>query len=144
MAVNPELIVADEISRVLLFPDASKIETFVKRKSGTDRISDTERKQADRACPLQICTCKFQIKLLVCAVEHGGDVLIPDGDYEIREGDRLHIAVSHREMERFFRMFGNTEERSERSSSAAAAGWLITWQYSSANWGCRSRSSNVM
>ena len=30
MAVNPELIVADEISRLLLFPDASKIETFVK------------------------------------------------------------------------------------------------------------------
>ena len=49
---------------------------------------------------------RFQIKLLVCAVEHGGDVLIPDGDYEISKGDRLHIAVSHIEMERFFRMFG--------------------------------------
>ena len=32
MAVNPELIVADEISRLLLFPDASKIETFVKEE----------------------------------------------------------------------------------------------------------------
>ncbi len=32
--------------------------------------------------------------------------LIPDGDYEISKGDRLHIAVSHIEMERFFRMFG--------------------------------------
>ena len=30
MAVNPELTVANEISRLLLFPDASKIETFVK------------------------------------------------------------------------------------------------------------------
>jgi len=30
MAVNPELIVADEISRLLIFPDASQIETFVK------------------------------------------------------------------------------------------------------------------
>ena len=30
MAVNPELIVADEISRLLLFPDASQVETFVK------------------------------------------------------------------------------------------------------------------
>lgn len=30
MAVNPELIVANDISRLLLFPVASKIETFVK------------------------------------------------------------------------------------------------------------------
>ena len=30
MAVNPELAVANEISRVLIFPVASKIETFVK------------------------------------------------------------------------------------------------------------------
>ena len=29
MAVNRELIVADEISRLLIFPDASQIETFV-------------------------------------------------------------------------------------------------------------------
>ena len=41
MAVNPELIVADEISRLLLFPDASKIETFVKeigRASCRERV----------------------------------------------------------------------------------------------------------
>ena len=30
MAVNPELIVAGDITRLLLFPDASKVETFVK------------------------------------------------------------------------------------------------------------------
>ena len=32
MAVNPELIVANDISRLLLFPVASKIETFVKEE----------------------------------------------------------------------------------------------------------------
>ena len=30
MVVNPELIVAGDITRLLLFPDASKVETFVK------------------------------------------------------------------------------------------------------------------
>ena len=32
MAVNPELAVAEEISRVLIFPSATKIETFAKGK----------------------------------------------------------------------------------------------------------------
>ena len=30
MAVNPELAAANEISRVLLFPETSKVETFMK------------------------------------------------------------------------------------------------------------------
>ena len=105
MAVNPELIVADEISRLLLFPDASKIETFAK---GKVELIEYPIQKESRLIGMSLADMysKFQIKLLVCAVEHGGDVLIPDGYYEIREGDKLHIAVSHSEMERFFRMFG--------------------------------------
>ena len=105
MAVNPELIVADEISRLLLFPDASKIETFVKGRVELIEYPIPEDSRLIGVTLADMYT-RFQIKLLVCAVEHGGDVLIPDGDYEIRTGDRLHIAVSHIEMERFFRMFG--------------------------------------
>ena len=105
MAVNPELIVADEISRLLLFPDASKIETFVKGRVELIEYAIPEDSKLI-GVTLANMYARFQIKLLVCAVEHGGDVLIPDGDYEISKGDRLHIAVSHIEMERFFRMFG--------------------------------------
>lgn len=105
MAVNPELIVADEISRLLLFPDASKIETFARGKVELIEYAVTEDSKL-LGITLAEMYARFQIKLLVCAVEHGGDVLIPDGYYEICKGDRLHIAVSHLEMERFFRMFG--------------------------------------
>lgn len=34
---------------------------------------------------------KFQIKILVCAVEHEGKVFIPDGEYVLQAGDKLHI-----------------------------------------------------
>ena len=54
---------------------------------------------------------KLQIKVLVCAVEHCGEVLIPDGDYVIRKGDRLHIAASHREVELFFKILGKHREK---------------------------------
>ena len=105
MAVNPELIVADEISRVLLFPDASKIETFVK---GRVELIEFPVGKDTQVVDMSLADmyARFQIKLLVCAVEHGDEVLIPDGDYRIREGDRLHVAVSHSEVERFFSMFG--------------------------------------
>ena len=105
MAVNPELIVADEISRLLLFPDASKIETFVK---GRVELIEFPVGKDTQVVDMSLADmyARFQIKLLVCAVEHGDEVLIPDGEYRRREGDRLHVAVSHSEVERFFSMFG--------------------------------------
>ena len=110
MAVNPELIVADEISRLLLFPDASKIETFVK---GRVELIEFPVMKESKLVGMRLADMytRFQIKILVCAVEHGQDVLIPDGDYVIKEGDRLHIAASHREVEQFFKLLGKHRQK---------------------------------
>jgi trk system potassium uptake protein TrkA len=54
---------------------------------------------------------KFQIKVLVCAVQRGQDVSIPDGEFVIRAGDKLHIAASHKEIEQFFERIGNRKKR---------------------------------
>ncbi|HJD47545.1 MAG TPA: Trk system potassium transporter TrkA, partial [Candidatus Mediterraneibacter norfolkensis] len=110
MAVNPELIVADEISRLLLFPDASKIETFVK---GRVELIEFPILKGSRLVGMSLADMynKFQIKILVCAAEHCDNVIIPDGDYVIREGDRLHIAASHREVELFFKVLGRHREK---------------------------------
>ena len=110
MAVNPELIVADEISRLLLFPDASKIETFVKGRVELIEFPIIKDSQLV-GMSLADMYNRFQIKILVCAVEHCDEVLIPDGDYVIREGDRLHIAASHREVELFFKVLGKHKDK---------------------------------
>ena len=68
MAVNPELIVADEISRLLLFPDASKIETFVKGRVELIEYAIPEDSKLI-GVTLANMYARFQIKLLVCAVE---------------------------------------------------------------------------
>ncbi len=110
MAVNPELIVADEINRLLLFPDASKIETFVK---GRVELIEFPIMKDSRLVGMSLAEMydKLQIKVLVCAVEHGDQVLIPDGYYVVHEGDRLHIAASHREVESFFNLLGKHREK---------------------------------
>ena len=69
MAVNPELIVANEISRLLLFPDASKIETFVK---GRVELIEFPVCAQSRLVGRSLAEMydRFQVKVLVCAVEH--------------------------------------------------------------------------
>lgn len=110
MAVNPELIVADEISRLLIFPDASQIETFVKGRMELLELPVSANGVLE-GMRLSDMYKKFQIRLLVCAVERGEDVRIPDGEYVLKAGDRLHIAASHKDLERFFKANGKRKEK---------------------------------
>ena len=54
---------------------------------------------------------RFQVQVLVCAVESGETVLIPDGDYILKAGDKLHIAASHQNMEQFIQEESLCEKR---------------------------------
>lgn len=105
MAVNPELAASNEILRVLLFPEASKVETFMKGRvelveyavGGEQPLTDISLAEVYR---------KFQIKILVCAVKRGKEVYIPDGNFVVREGDRLHIVAAHQDLRTFFKSLG--------------------------------------
>lgn len=110
MAVNPELAVAGEIGRLLLIPDASKFETFVKGRIDLVEFLLNEKSQL-KGLSLADMYSRFQTKILVCAVERGDDVFIPDGEYVLQSGDHLHIAASHENVELFFRMLGQRKDK---------------------------------
>ena len=105
MTINPELAVANEIARVLIFPSASKVETFAKGK--VELIELTVRDDNPIiGMSLAEMYRKLKIKVLVCAVQRGTEVYIPDGSFEIKEGDKIHVAASHQALEEFFKETG--------------------------------------
>lgn len=109
MVVNPELIVAGDITRLLLFPDASKVETFVKGR--VELVEFPIHCGKLEGLSLSELYTRFQVQVLVCAVESGETVLIPDGDYILKAGDKLHIAASHQNMEQFFKKIALRKEK---------------------------------
>ena len=109
MVVNPELIVAGDIPRLLLFPDASKVETFVKGR--VELVEFPIHCGKLEGLSLSELYARFQVQVLVCAVESGETVLIPDGDYILKAGDKLHIAASHQNMEQFFKKIALRKEK---------------------------------
>ena len=115
MAVNPELTVANEISRVLIFPVASKVETFAK---GRVELVEFPLQQESSITGISLAEFykKYKIKVLICAVQRGTQVYIPDGEFVLQPGDRLHIAASHREMEIFFKKIGNRKNKIKKVS----------------------------
>ena len=102
MVINPELSTADEISRVLIFPSAAKVEVFEK-----GRLELVEYRLPEVSAlndvSLQEMYKKVKTKFLICAVQRKNDIFIPDGDFVLRAGDRIHLVSSHKNIERFFR-----------------------------------------
>ena len=110
MAVNPELTVAGEISRVLIFPEVSKMETFVKGRVELVEFTLSECNSVVGKSLAEIYKA-YNIKILVCAVQRDQEVFIPDGEFVLRAGDKLHIAASHNEIEDFFKKIGNRKNK---------------------------------
>lgn len=110
MTVNPELTAANEIARILLFPETSKVETFMKGK--VELVEYPVRPESPLVgLSLAEIYRKFQIQILVCAVKRGSEVYIPDGDFVLQAGDKMHIAAAHQNLKTFFKSLGRKSAR---------------------------------
>lgn len=112
MAVNPERALAGEISRVLIFPSAAKIETFAKGRVELVEVSYPSHSSIE-GLSLSELYKKHQIKMLVCAVQRGGEVYIPDGNFVPQAGDKINIAASHQEIERFLKLTNGMRDKAK-------------------------------
>ncbi len=105
MAVNPELAAATEISRLLRFPSAIKIEPFARGRVELVELKIPEHSPLD-GMPLWAIYKEFQVKILICAVQRAEEVIIPSGDFVLKAGDKINITASHIEIANFFRAIG--------------------------------------
>lgn len=110
VAINPDFAMAQEIARVLIFPAAIKVETFVK-----GRVELVELKIPPDN-PLQGHTLaeiykKYKIKFLICAVQRGDDIFIPNGNFILEAKDKINIIASHHEIKQFFKIIGTYRTR---------------------------------
>ncbi|MBR6007385.1 MAG: Trk system potassium transporter TrkA [Clostridia bacterium] len=103
MAINPDLASSEEIERHLRIPSALNVELFAR---GRVELVELRLNAESPLVGLQISEInrKFQIKILVCAVQRQDHVYIPKGNFVLAAGDKLHITAAPEEMSRFLRM----------------------------------------
>ena len=110
MTINPELSAAEEIERVLLFPSAIKIEKFAKDKVELMEFKIIENSELENRKLSEIYS-RYQIKLLICAVQRKNDIFIPDGNFVLRKGDKINIVATHEELVKFLKVIGNFKNK---------------------------------
>ena len=107
LAINPENATAVEISRLLRFPSAANIETFCR---GRVELIGFRVREGDFLAdqPLSAQTSKIrELPMLLCAAEReDGEVIIPDGTFIPRVGDRLYLVGQPAGLTAFFRLLG--------------------------------------
>lgn len=99
--VNPEMAAAMEISHLLRFPGASKIDTFADGRVRLIKCALTEAQGMDGMAIRDILS-HLGSDVLVCAVERGADVLIPNGDFVLRNGDQVTFLATQERARDFF------------------------------------------
>ncbi len=113
LAVNPDLTAANEISRILLFPQASRVETFMHGRAEMAEYTVIEN-SAMIGIPLSELYSRMQVRLLVCAVKRGEEIIIPDGNFILQAGDKINVAAGHRNLQSFFNSVKNRNGRIKR------------------------------
>jgi len=97
MSVNPEKIAAREIFGLLKFPSFTKRETFAKGRAQIVAIPVHEGSKLD-SMPLPQLYKALKIRVLICAVERDGEVIIPDGSFVLKAGDIMHVTAPARDL----------------------------------------------
>ena len=105
LAINPELAAAREIARLLRFPSAIKIEPFAKGRIELLKFLIPEKSVLNNMKIMDVVS-RMHSNVLICAVERGSDVMIPDGNFEMRSGDKISFLAPHAESADFFRKAG--------------------------------------
>lgn len=107
LATNPERATAVEIARLLRFPFASNIETFAKGRVEMVEFRAHEN-DAMVGLPLHQISRKMHgaPRVLYAAVERGGEVHIPNGNFVIRPDDRVFVASDMVSITEYFRYLG--------------------------------------
>lgn len=103
-AINPDLETAQEIASMLNIPAALPSESFWDSKASLVEIEVEEGSLFDNL--LLYDSAKLNVNFLVCAVERGEQVFIPNGSLVIEKGDRIHIIASLSELAKLFKKMG--------------------------------------
>ena len=126
MIINPEKTTAHEISRVLRFPTALKLETFAKgRVELVEYMVSEGSPLAD--VKLSELAKSVKAKVLICAVNRAGQVVIPSGDFVLTTGDTVYITSSPAELREFFSNLGvlRAEVKSAMIAGASSIGYYL-------------------
>lgn len=110
LIINPELESANEIARILYLPTALEVNSFAHNQAISVKFK-LPRGNILNGMRLMDLSKKINHNILVCAVERGGEVVIPSGSFQLATGDIVSFVGTQRNCRKFLTSIGfNTRQ----------------------------------
>ena len=104
MIINPDLEASREMSRILCLPNALEVNAFAHGQAELIKIKVPSGNMLDG---ITVAELGSQIEdVLITAVERGGHVFIPSGDFKFEAGDVLSFVTPRKQVKTFFKTIG--------------------------------------
>ena len=100
MVVNPERETADEIFNLISLPSVSGVEHFAKGRALLVEVVVREKSVLAGKSLIELGRM-LHAKVLVCAVQRWEEVIIPNGKFMIRDGDRIYFTADAKNLSAF-------------------------------------------
>jgi len=123
--INPELLAAREISRLIRFSDAVHVDAFSQGKVEMVGFKVYE-KDGIAGQKLWQLSSKLPKNILFCAIERDGELIIPRGNDELKVGDVAHIISERKRTSEFFKAIGRKQMKA-RDVMIAGGGRLAVY-----------------
>lgn len=105
MIINPEMSAASEISALLKFPSAIKVDTFGRGK--LDLLGFTVKEDSILANKrIRDIFPSLGVEFLIAGIERDDEAIIPNGNTTIQANDKLTVAISPQLATEFFAKIG--------------------------------------
>ena len=101
MVINPEQAAAAEISRILRFPSAIRIDTFAKGRVELVKFKLPQNSPLAELSVKEISTV-LKCDVLICTVEREDEVYIAKGDFTFATGDIISLIATPKKTSEFF------------------------------------------
>jgi trk system potassium uptake protein TrkA len=100
MYINPEFEAAQEISRILRFPTATKVSPFMFNRVEMIEVS---LRAGSPLVGMSLIKLRrtYNEDILICTVLRNNEAIIPNGDFILAEGDRITIIGAPRSLNSF-------------------------------------------
>lgn len=105
MAINPERLMAQELYNILKIPSAFKVDYFARRNL---EMIEVRLKPESPLCGKRLSKIRERQReeFLIAAVLRQGEVVIPDGSFELMAGDVISIAATPGDMQKLLKGLG--------------------------------------
>ncbi len=113
MSFNPEKQAANEIERLIKYPGFLKRDLFARGQVEIVELRiDARSKLKDVALNSIYSIVKCQV--LICSVLRGGEAITPDGNFVLREGDRIFVTAPSKNLSILLKNLGIVTKKARK------------------------------